>query len=319
MNNQAPAKYGSSFDFFRAGKLAECFQALAGRYDRTGTKLDALPRWDPGAPVRRLLIHAPPGIGIGAELLHFGFLATAAHELTDATIVIDDRLAPRLRRAFAPLKIVGRSSMSQTQESTLLAGIEQQTTLLSAGAICRQVTGGFARPRRFIGASRHDVHAFRQRFPPTKKLIGFAWKTTNAKWGLTRNVSIETLSSIAQCNSFIVTCLQHGCTDTELHELSQVGIIADRNFDSTIKFDELIDRVAAHDLIVTIDNTVAHVAGALNKRTILLPTEARSWVWDGPGALGFWYGAVKVLSAEELSGSSLMSIVTNALRGHPHG
>ncbi|MDR3624304.1 MAG: tetratricopeptide repeat protein [Chlamydiales bacterium] len=58
--------------------------------------------------------------------------------------------------------------------------------------------------------------------------------------------------------------------------------------------DELVDLIDNLDLVITADNTVANIAGALNKPVwVLLPIEP-SWWWFMEGGKSYWYNSAKL-------------------------
>ena len=96
---------------------------------------------------------------------------------------------------------------------------------------------------------------------------------------------------------FIFVNLQYGDVSQEIADLRDqrgvevISIPAIDNFNDIDGFAALVD---ACDLIVTIDNTTAHLAGAMNKKTFVMLPYVPDWRWmldrnDSP-----WYPSMRL-------------------------
>ena len=59
-------------------------------------------------------------------------------------------------------------------------------------------------------------------------------------------------------------------------------------------FEDTAEAVNAMDLIITVDTSVAHLAGALGKKTFLLLPYASDWRWFDDNKTTPWYDSVEI-------------------------
>jgi ADP-heptose:LPS heptosyltransferase len=88
--------------------------------------------------------------------------------------------------------------------------------------------------------------------------------------------------------------LQYGNTRDDLRHLATLGldIYNDPEIDPLLSIDDQAAQISALDLVLTIDNTTVHVAGALGVQTyLLLPTDP-DWRWGLEQKNSYWYPSV---------------------------
>ena len=93
--------------------------------------------------------------------------------------------------------------------------------------------------------------------------------------------------------------LQYGDTSGEratVEEKRRLKLERIEDIDNTRDIDGLASLICACDLVVTISNTTAHLAGALGKPTwVLVPDgNVRMWYWFKRGDDNPWYPRVRI-------------------------
>jgi ADP-heptose:LPS heptosyltransferase len=88
--------------------------------------------------------------------------------------------------------------------------------------------------------------------------------------------------------------LQYGDHDAIEKEVAGTPIVVDRTVDQFTNIDRFAAQIAAMDLVITIDNSTAHLAGALGTPTLVLLPFAPDWRWmldrdDSP-----WYPTMRL-------------------------
>lgn len=155
----------------------------------------------------------------------------------------------------------------------------------------------------FLGIRNHDdlaqapyLHAdegLRTRWrsalgPRTKPRIGLCWSGNplHANDAM-RSIPIATLAPLASIPGVEVVSLQPEVRETDEIPLADAGIIDYR--DVLTDFAQTAALVSELDLVVTIDTSIAHLAGALGIPTwILLPSNA-DWRWMEGTSRSPWY------------------------------
>jgi ADP-heptose:LPS heptosyltransferase len=70
--------------------------------------------------------------------------------------------------------------------------------------------------------------------------------------------------------------------------------LVDRDVDQLTNIDAFAAQIAAMDLVVTIDNSTAHLAGALGVPTWVLLPFAPNWRWLLERSDSLWYPSIRL-------------------------
>jgi ADP-heptose:LPS heptosyltransferase len=130
-----------------------------------------------------------------------------------------------------------------------------------------------------------------------KKLCGISWRSTNAKTGSDRSLEIKAFVDMLRSDNLQFVSLQYGDTAEEIERAKAelgVTVLSYKDIDNFKDIDGLASLIQACDLVVSIDNTTVHLAGALGKDTrVLLPLVAE-WRWLADRDDSPWYASVKL-------------------------
>ncbi|MFC5358522.1 tetratricopeptide repeat protein [Azospirillum himalayense] len=290
----ALGRFAEGWDAWESRWSAEPWCRTAGRFPQ--------PPWT-GRPLGggRLLVWGEQGVG--DELMFATLLPlltqSSMNETQSSTaasagflLECDARLAPLFARALPGVEVVPRGP--------------QPDPRLSAPDIAAQIPSG-SLPRLLLRAEE-DFRRLRPilsvdpvRVPPLRRtgrrpLVGIAWHTTNPKWGRLRNVPPADLARALHAAGADMVVLQYGDWAAEVAALAAEGIAIalPPGLDRKDDLDGLAAQIAATDLVVTIDNATAHLAGALGHPVWLLLSHAPDWRWlvgrdDSP-----WYPSARL-------------------------
>lgn len=106
-----------------------------------------------------------------------------------------------------------------------------------------------------------------------KIVIGISWKTSRKKRAKESNLILQELVNIFLQYDISLLNLQYGDVDEEINNLcGDVPVINYKKIDNFNDIDGLVSLIDLCDLIITIDNSTAHLSSALGKETwVLLP------------------------------------------------
>ena len=153
--------------------------------------------------------------------------------------------------------------------------------------------------QQYLKADEDLRRAWAARLPPkTKPIIGLVWRGgTLSKHDYKRSIELEQLVPILGPDSDWI-CLQNEVIEKERAVLRQLGRIAFfgddlRDFSDTAALLDLMD------LVVTVDTSVAHLAGAMGKPVWILLPYNPDWRWlldrdDSP-----WYPSARLFRQNE--------------------
>jgi tetratricopeptide (TPR) repeat protein len=167
---------------------------------------------------------------------------------------------------------------------------------------------------RYILADQELSTAWEARLPrKTKPRIGVIWSGSATHGIYNRSMPLQTCLTLVQPGADWI-CLQKEIDDSDATMLRQDGRITFfgddlRDFSDTAA---VVDRL---DLVITIDTSVAHLAGAMGKPVWILLPYSGDWRWlldrnDSP-----WYPSARLFRQKELGNwSGLIETVKGELR-----
>lgn len=290
----ALGRFAEGWDAWEDRWTAEPWCRTAGRFPQ--------PLWS-GQPLGggRLLVWGEQGVG--DELMFATLLPlltqSSTEEAQSSTTTLagcllecDARLAPLFARALPGVEVVPRGPRPDPRLSA--PDIAAQ---IPSGSLPRLLLRGeedFRRLRPILSADPARTPAVRRRCG--RPLVGIAWHTTNPKWGRLRNVPPADLARALHAAGADMVVLQYGDCAGEVAALAAEGIAIalPPGLDRKDDLDGLAAQIAATDLVVTIDNATAHLAGALGHPVWLLLSHAPDWRWlvgrdDSP-----WYPSARL-------------------------
>jgi ADP-heptose:LPS heptosyltransferase len=129
--------------------------------------------------------------------------------------------------------------------------------------------------------------------------MGLSWVSKNPNIGHFKTARLDDLESVLRLPGCRYVDLQYGDTLAEREVLKQsAGLNVERleDVDNTNDIDALAALIAACDLVVTVSNTTAHLAGALGKPTwVLVPySRGRIWYWFNDRGDSPWYPRARI-------------------------
>jgi tetratricopeptide (TPR) repeat protein len=164
----------------------------------------------------------------------------------------------------------------------------------------------------YVRANPENVMKWRKRLPENRLKVGLCWAGRAIHAGdLDRSIRLAQLSPLAKSGAYLVS-LQKG------EAAAQIAAAGFEVTDWTGELNDFSDTAALVenlDLVVTVDTSVAHLAGAMGKKVWVLLPLAADWRWmltreDSP-----WYPTMR-LFRQEKSGDWTGAIqrVSEALR-----
>jgi Flp pilus assembly protein TadD len=298
-----------------AGDLRSGWQGFAMRAAAGAAPAVSLstPRWQGESLAgKRLLIHAEQGLGDTLQFIRF---------------------IPKLRETFAPasvalvvqpalLNLLGSAENAPWLQLDHLSGPEQAlpvhdlyASLLDLGLYLGIGLDDLPVAAAYLSAGPDAVRSWQDRIGSLEgKKAGLVWKGRK-EHGNDRNRSmpIGQAASLLQRDGVSWVSLQRDATGLDLAVLQTNGFIAD-------PASELPDMAAtaalitALDLVVTVDTSVAHLAGALGKPVWLMLAHSPDWRWLWDRADSPWYPSAR-LFRQKAPGDwqSVIDQVTSAL------
>lgn len=240
--------------------------------------------------------------GIGDEIQFLGLLPDALRTGNKFVLNCESRLVPLLARSFPQAQwcASGRIAPEQVAQS----GIVAHLPLGSLPRLYRNSDEAFAQNTvpGYLKADPEKVAACRKRYDDGRLLVGISWRSGNKDSGWRRSIALEQLRPLFALPGLRWINLQYGNFEELERQASEAGAPID--FDCAIDpmkdMDGFAAQVAALDLVVTIDNSTVHMAGALGKPAWLLLPKVPDWRWMLEGERSPWYPSLRLFRQSEL-------------------
>jgi Tfp pilus assembly protein PilF len=235
--------------------------------------------------------------GIGDEIMYAGLVPNAIHTGNRCMLDCDTRLKPLFSRSFPDVEVV----TGVVPESPL--DIAAHLPSGSLPELFRRSSAAFgATTSPYLVADPVARGRFRDHYADGRKLVGLAWHTKNRKTGRSRSIALPLLTPLLTLSGIRWVSLQYGDHEALEEEAAAAGapILIDRAVDQLSDLDIFAAQIAAMDLVITIDNSTAHLAGALGVPVWVLLPFAPDWRWlldreDCP-----WYPTMRLFRQTEL-------------------
>jgi Tfp pilus assembly protein PilF len=237
-----------------------------------------------------------PEQGVGDEIMFAGLVPDVAKTGNRCILECDARLEPLFRRSllrFPDIEVTSDRSAALDPALEIAAQLPiGSLPRLFRTDLAAFASGSFA----YLQADPAKTAEFRSRYGEGALRIGIAWHSTNAKTGRARSVFLETLSPLFAQPGVRWISLQYGPLD-ELKDdvaLARVPVRVDEAVDQLAEIDGFAAQIASLDLVVTIDNTTAHLAAALGRPVWVLLPFAPDWRWLQEGDGSPWYPSMRL-------------------------
>lgn len=255
------------------------------------------PFWEGQKTEQRILVWSEQGIG---DQILYGSLLNEVSLLSPKIIVsLEPRLLSIYRRSFPNIEFVN-SSMPLADDA-----YDLQIAMGSLMKYLRLNEKNFRNPSfPYLTDDKEKTVSIRNSLDsinPNKLICGLSWRTLNLPAGKHRCIPLDKLTPVLNLDKYVLINLQHGNIAPDLKLLQDEVSRKIHQIPGINLFDDLegaLSLIQSCDLIVTCDNSVAHMAGALNKRVILIvPYEiGRFWYWYGTSEGSLCYPSVEVFS-----------------------
>lgn len=270
-------------DFGRGWAEYEWRRRMPGLHDLSRT-FDA-PSWSGQEPLagKTILVHAEQGLG---DTLQFCRYARSLAGLGARVILEAQRpLADVLRSLDGVDRLVARGDP--------LPGYDFHCPLLSLPHALQTQLETIPAAAAYLGADPHLVEQWRPVVQAGHGVnIGLSW-SGNAAYGADHRRSMPLATLLANLpDSSSYWCLQKDLSpaDTALVETSgRVRRFKDNDFANTAAQAVLMDAV------ISVDTSIAHLAAALGKPTLVLLAYTADWRWMWPRQDSPWYPSVTLL------------------------
>jgi tetratricopeptide (TPR) repeat protein len=303
--NQGDAQTSISLTLIARGEYEAGWARHHWRWQRSGCE----PRWELPMPDwdgqkiddGGLLIWREQGIG---DMVMYAAPAIACRHLAKRVVIeTNPRLRALLQRSFPDMLVICREDLP--------ADFFTQHNILAHCAngdlphLLKLDMADYPGRDGFLTAHPSTVLQLRDRYRllfPGKQLVGISWRSGNSSSATIRSIDLPLWMPIFETPDCAFISLQYGDISKDVELLRQdhgVEVYIDADVNAMQDMDRFAAQVAALDVVISVDNSTVHVAGALGKTTWALIPSAPDWRWlkrDRRDTI--WYRSVTLLRQE---------------------
>lgn len=235
--------------------------------------------------------------GLGDQIMHASQLKILEKHAKKITIVCDDRLEKLFITSFPNFTILPSSLESKINPS------KYDYMIMSASLlpIFYKNKWAISSNRRFLDVPKVENTL---KLPNDHQLhVGFAFKGgTTKKDQRKRSININTWNPLFEIPNIKFYCLQHALNQKETDLLGQNTNIVMTNFIQENKnITNVANVISQLDLVITVDNTVAHLAAGLGIPTWCLIPYSPDWRWKNEGLRSQWYKSIRLYRQKSIN------------------
>lgn len=244
-----------------------------------------------------------PEQGIGDEIMTASMFNDVIDVARHVTILCSDRLIPLFKRSFPRATIDRRPDghivdlfrrqplhVALLPQSVRTGYFDYQMSQCDVGRMFRPSMEAFPKPgASYLMPDAEKTMAMMsllERRYPAETLVGIAWHSKlNINIGMHKGVDLAALAPILKTPGVRFISLQYGdCSEEIAAAEVEFGVKIETvpEVDQMKDMDAFAALVASLDLVITVSNTTAHVAGSIGTPCWLLTPE-------GPGRLWYWF------------------------------
>ncbi len=232
-----------------------------------------------------------PEQGIGDEIMFAGAVSDAVARGNRCILECDARLLPLFARSFPEVEVISDREAGFDPSREIAA----QLPTGSLPLFYRGDRAAFAAAASpYLKADSAKREKYRDRYSDGGRAVGLAWFSNNVKTGANRSIAMPVFEPLFAQPNLRWISLQYGELAALQAEVGNLPVFVDPEADQLADIDEFAAQVAAMDLVITIDNTTAHLAGALGVPVWLLLPFAPDWRWQASGSDSPWYPTMRI-------------------------
>lgn len=235
--------------------------------------------------------------GIGDQILLSSMLIDLNLE-KKVNVAIDHKLIDLYRRSFPNYNFI------HLDKTISLENFSYQIPFGGLGQFLRTNKDSFKKNDKFLKANEDEIKKIKKGFSDkSKKICGLSWRSKNLNTGNAKSIDLDQFIPILNNKNFIFVDLQYGDTSEEISFIENKFGIKIHSINTLDKFndiDGLASLISACDLVISVSNVTAHLAGALGIKTFLLApyTLGLIYYWHD-GKTNLWYPSLQVFRQKD--------------------
>jgi tetratricopeptide (TPR) repeat protein len=281
------------------GDYVRGFAAYEARWREDGRPQARVPwpAWD-GRSLQGCRLYLAPEQGVGDMVMFASLIPEVTAQGADVTLACDPRLTALFARSFPDIAVLpAKNPIYPPQPDT---PVDAWTPIGSLAMSLRRSRADFPPHSGYLKPDPARVDDFRQRLAalPGRYKVGISWRGgTHDKAKRSMDLA-QDWAALLQAPDVCFVNLQYGNCRTEVRNTAKalgVTLHAVPGLDPSDDLDGLAAMTAALDLVLSVANATAHLAGAVGAPGwVLVPAQA-GWRWLAEGDDTPWYPSLRLI------------------------
>lgn len=246
-----------------------------------------------------LLIYAEQGLG--DEIMFASCVPDLLARGVNCVVECDARVVALFARSFPVARVHGAARDGDRRWLAAYPEIEAQIAIGSLPRLLRRSAADFPPHAGYLQADPRRIAHWRSRLASdgAAASAGITWRGGTAKTRRDlRSLTVSDLAPLLRTPGVTFVNLQRDAAEA----LPEIAACGARLLNYGEALDDLSETAAllrALDAVVAVDNTLAHLAGALGCNTLIMLPLSADWRWRSTGAGSPWYPAARLFRQHE--------------------
>ena len=181
--------------------------------------------------------------------------------------------------------------------------IDYYQNLLSLPGIFFKKNGKIQKCINFINIEKNKNQEWKNKISKYgKPIIALTWQgSQNYLYDTQRSINLSNFEKILKDEKFKFIALQKGYGSDQIAKFNLSDFITDLSSEIDLKdnsFEDTIHILNNIDLLITADTSIAHLAGTLNIKTLLMLSYNPDWRWYLETEESVFYPSVKIIQQD---------------------
>ena len=258
---------------------------------------------------KTILVHGEQGLG--DEIMFASLIPSIIEKAGRVILACSPSLVDLFTRSF-PCEVVGHyrgiEAIAHWQQGVqppflkALHNIDFQCPMGSLPRYLRTSKNSFENPQPYLKASETKVKEWNKKLIEKRTLsqeptlrVGIMWcgNLNTGLMGNQKSIPLNMFSPLTKIEGIEWIGLQNAEYGVELSGHKELGIV---DVSSDIKsFDDTASIIANVDLVISVDTSVAHLAGAMGKEVWVPLCINADWRWQQEGGNSLWYSSMQLI------------------------
>lgn len=241
--------------------------------------------WEPNQDISNKTVLVYSNCGLGDSIMYARYLPLLKEKNIEVILQTDKEIVPIIQESFPMINVI-KKTIKPPKHDIILQFMDIQLAL-------NMDFDNIPFSNGYLKANEQAVKMYSNlpELKTTKKKIGI-FRQGNKKIFKNRSIPFEIMSRLIENKNFNFYSFQMGESIKE----------TDNFFDLTKHINDYSDTAALLkniDILITIDSSIAHMAGALGVKTYLLLPKTSEWRWFDDEKTTPWYDSVTIFKQIE--------------------